>query len=257
MAIRITCPECAKVLQFSTQPPEGKKVKCPACSHAFAPKRDEEEEASDIQEKPSGKAKAPVKKTKDAELPRKKSRDEDSDDDSPKKRRRDESDDDDDDSEEDDEPVKKKKKKKKAGAGAILYWVYRGGSVLVLLVLLAILAWILLNPRRATLNDETVMPVALGETRSRTIEAISKSQKVNISATSVSGQFDIYVFLEKDQAEVEKEINRGKATAKLLASKLKTTQAELQVTVPANERAVVQLTSADGKKTDVNLKITN
>src|SRR5436190_2851218 len=75
--VRFTCPECDEVFKVSGEPAQGKKVKCPACKHAFVPTPDEEED------------------------------------------------------DEDDVPVKKKKKKKKPGGTNVLYWVYRGGSVVV------------------------------------------------------------------------------------------------------------------------------
>ena len=241
--VRLTCPECDKVFKASGEPSPGKKVKCPACKHAFVPTPDEDEDESDGEDEPRPKAKTSAKKNSA---------------DRPQKRRRDEDDEEeDDDNEEDDVPVKKKKKKKKSNAGAVLYWVYRGVSVLVLLVLLGVLAWVLLNPRRAALNDESVIPVAPFETQYKITNPVSKIQEVNISAKAISGQFDIYVYMEKDKAEAEEAIIGRKKTAKIVFSKLNTNEAERKVSVPANESAAIRLTSGDGKKAEVKLKLTN
>jgi hypothetical protein len=110
---------------------------------------------------------------------------------------------------------------------------------------------------RTKLNDESVVNVGAGESQYRMVEPISKEQKVNVSAKANSGTFNIYVFLEKDKAEAEKEIDKGKTGDKVLASKQKATDADLQATIPANQKAVVMLTSGDGKKAEVKLKISN
>jgi predicted Zn finger-like uncharacterized protein len=239
--VRLTCPECDEAFKAGAAPAPGKKVRCPACKHAFVPTLDDDEDESE--EQPRGKAKTTAIKANAA----------------PARKRRpdDEDEDEDDDGEDDDVPAKKKKKKKKAGAGAVLYWVYRGVSVLILLVLVGVLAWILFIRKPVILDRELVVAVAPTETQYRTIDAISKSQEVKISAKAISGQFDIQVFLEKDQTEVEGAMLRRQKTGKILDSGLNTKEADLKIQVPANESAVIRLSSGDGKKTEVKLKITN
>lgn len=105
------------------------------------------------------------------------------------------------------------------------------------------------------LNEDLLVKLEPGVTEYRSIDPITKEQKVNVSAKSDGGQFDIYFFLAKDKAEVEK--NPAKAGAKLLGSKTKTTEATFSATVPANEMVTVSLVSADGKKSEVKLKLTN
>jgi predicted Zn finger-like uncharacterized protein len=248
--VRLTCPECDKVFKANGEPPPGKKVKCPACKHAFVPAQDDDnEEESENEEKPRGKAKTATKKT---------------DDDRPKKRRRDEEDDDEDDEDdgdeededEDDVPAKKKKKKKKSGGTSALYWVYRGATVVLLLVLMGVLAWILLI-RPSKVNIDVVVELTPADVQYRSYEPTSKSQEVNVSAQAISGQFDIYVFLEKDKAEVEAAIIARKKTAKILGSRPNTKDFDQKVSVPPNENAMVRLSSADGKKGEVKLKMSN
>jgi hypothetical protein len=109
------------VLRCSARPPQGKKIKCPACGHAFLPELDDDE-ATGIREKPSPLAKRSSRKIDDGdpdEKPRSKgSRDDDDDDGLPdRKRRRDEDDD------EDDRPIKKKRKKK---SGSVMIMIGLG-----------------------------------------------------------------------------------------------------------------------------------
>lgn len=109
---------------------------------------------------------------------------------------------------------------------------------------------------RTKLNEEKVVTVD-ATPRGLTIDPIKSAQTVKVSATATSGTINVYFFLAKDQAELENENFGGKAAGKLLGSKLKVTQADLSATVPANEAAVVLAASADGKKAEVKLKVTN
>ena len=123
---------------------------------------------------------------------------------------------------------------------------------LVLLLLLAVAGC------RTKLNQEKVVTVEAGDGSGLTIEAIKNAQTVKIAATANSGTFNVYCYLAKDKAEVENNSYGGKAAPKLLDSKLKViNQAELSANVPANEEAVVMITSGDGKKAEVKLKVTN
>jgi len=110
---------------------------------------------------------------------------------------------------------------------------------------------------RTRLQDVSTITVELADKKSRIIEAIKSDQTIKVSGTATTGQFDVQVFLEKDQADVEKDMDAGKKSPKLLAQKTKTTQADVTALIPANQVAVVMITSGDGKKAVVNLKITN
>jgi len=110
---------------------------------------------------------------------------------------------------------------------------------------------------RAKLNDESSTSVELMNQVFRTVDPISKAQKIHVNATASSGQINVYVFLKKDQAEVVKEVERSKPSTKILAQELKTAKATLSAEIPAKEEAVVMIMSADGKKADVKLKINN
>jgi hypothetical protein len=91
-----------------------------------------------------------------------------------------------------------------------------------------------------------------------TVNAIAKEQVIKVSAKAASGTFNLFVFLEKDLDAAETSILRNKPDeTKVLKHQLKTAEAELQATIPANETAVIYLLCADAKKAEVKLKITN
>jgi hypothetical protein len=96
-----------------------------------------------------------------------------------------------------------------------------------------------------------------GDLKYTMVDPISKGQKINVSAKTSDGKFNVYCFLEKDKADVEKDLYQKKVSAKVLAHELKTGGADLNATIPANETAVILLTSDETKNVEVKLKITN
>ena len=111
---------------------------------------------------------------------------------------------------------------------------------------------------KARLNSESTAKVELMDKHSTTVDPISREQKITVTATPTTGQYSVYLFLEKDKPTVEKEIDQNKEPAKVLDKALKTDKtATLSGQIPANERAVVLVTSGDGKKAEVKLRITN
>jgi cytoskeletal protein RodZ len=231
-------------------------VKCSNCGLPFAPARAKAKQRDEEDEDDIPKKKKRVQDDED---------DVDDEDEAPKKKKKkrkqeddeDEENEDVDDEDEDEEPrKKKKKKKKKAGASSALYWAYRGCSIVVLLGLVGVLIVVLVFWRgRPTLRQESTVDVEMGVSSFSFVDAISSNQNVKVTATA-GGEFNIYVFLQKDKAAIENELVGGKTPAKVLASKTKTSEATLSAPIPANEQAVVMVTSA-GKKVEVKLKITN
>ena len=107
------------------------------------------------------------------------------------------------------------------------------------------------------LNSESTVQVKPGDLKYTMVDPISKGQKINVSAKTSDGKFNVYCFLEKDKADVEKDLYQKKVSAKVLAHELKTGGADLNATIPANETAVILLTSDETKNVEVKLKITN
>jgi len=129
--------------------------------------------------------------------------------------------------------------------------------VLVCAFGVAVIAILLISRSgRVTLSDNTTIQVDPSQIKYRVLDPISSAQKIFVTAKS-SEPFNIYVFLEKDLAAVEKDIQADKASDKAITYRIKTDSANLEAMIPANEKAVVGLSSAGGKKTDVKLKITN
>lgn len=108
---------------------------------------------------------------------------------------------------------------------------------------------------RSRLISESKLTVEPNGKQHRSIDPISRERTVNIAATAASGQFSIFVFLEKDKSDAEKAIDANKTSPTILAQEPKTAKANLSATIPANERAIVLLKSSE--KTEVNVRISN
>ncbi len=109
----------------------------------------------------------------------------------------------------------------------------------------------------AKLDIEKTLEVTPNEAKMVIIEKINREQKVRVQWKSEGGAVNVDCFLEKDQKEVEGARLSGKKSDKVLASEEKKEEAELVVTVPANNEAVVMVSSASGKNAKVKVKLTN
>ena len=125
-SISVCCPKCEAILKLASQPPEGKKIRCPKCATAFVPADNEvADDANAIKAKPNRPAPAPASKSRKTRI------DDDETDESPRSRKpRAEKDDDEDDKprrskgkrnpdDDEDEGPRNKGKKKPAGKSGL------------------------------------------------------------------------------------------------------------------------------------------
>ena len=103
------------------------------------------------------------------------------------------------------------------------------------------------------LDDKRTVEVGPGETKFSFVDPIKSDQKITVTAKS-GAEFDIYLFLEKNQKTVETEVERGNATG-VLDKAIRATDAKLSATIPADETGTVMIQSK--KKASVNLHIKN
>lgn len=106
------------------------------------------------------------------------------------------------------------------------------------------------------LNYERTLDLEPGSIRSILLDALSGEIKATIVAKSPGVPVHVYIVLEKDREAAEESVLRGQKPEKLLASKEKTEDATLQVTIPAKTEFVVLLASAGKQKAEVKLKVT-
>ena len=120
----------------------------------------------------------------------------------------------------------------------------------------ALLAVLLLAfPSCQRLNYETAVDLSEGEVQSILVEAPKKEQKVSVTASSAGSPIDVYVVLDKDKEAGKQALLDRKKPASSLASKVKTREATLEATIPANTGFAILLGGAS-KSNHVTVKVT-
>ena len=110
---------------------------------------------------------------------------------------------------------------------------------------------------RTILNMEKTYDVGPGLSPEIKVDPVKSEQKIKVELTSSPHPVSVFVFLEKDRASAMDDIKRRKDPgAKVLASKENTQSWTQEVTVPADNSAIVFVTRAS-KDTKVTVKLTN
>jgi hypothetical protein len=107
----------------------------------------------------------------------------------------------------------------------------------------------------AKLNVNKTLDLDSDEVKAIDLPAEPKPQKVTVDFSSADGEVSVYVFKESDAKGEEGLLNAGANSKKALADKAGTS-GNLTVDIPENTATRVIVRSR-GKKTSVNLKITN
>jgi hypothetical protein len=110
---------------------------------------------------------------------------------------------------------------------------------------------------RTKLNVGSAFELNLGDNKRITVEPIKHEQKIKVTGTATGAPVNVYVYLSKNEAAADKEILAKKFTDVMLQKQEKTDSVNLEATIPANEAAVVRVSSAGAGKANVEIKITN
>ena len=119
----------------------------------------------------------------------------------------------------------------------------------------ALMLVLLVGCSRTTLNmSRSIDADNAGKTYD--LEATAAEQTIKVVATAEGGPIDVFIYLTKNKAAVEREIMTTKLV-NVLAEKQNAESVELQAKIPAKEEASVLVRSSTLKKTKASLKITN
>lgn len=88
------------------------------------------------------------------------------------------------------------------------------------------------------------------------LQAVKAEQKIYVDATATGGNIDVYVFLTKNKAAVEKDI-LAKKLGSVIAYAEDKESVSLQATIPGNEEASVWVKATTLKKPTVAVEIRN
>ena len=116
---------------------------------------------------------------------------------------------------------------------------------------------ILIAGCQPTLSFEKQYSLTPADIMALPIDPIGVEQTIHVAASSTDdAQFDIHVYLAKNEEAAEQEINSGSDSDMILAASTDTKNANLSAKIPANEEAVVRI-SARGKTVTVDVAINN
>ena len=119
----------------------------------------------------------------------------------------------------------------------------------------ALVLVLLVGCSRTTLNKSSSFE-AVKAGNAFYLEATAAEQTIKVVATAEGGPIDVFIYLTKNKAAVEREIMTTKLV-NVLADKQNAESVELQAKIPAKEEASVLVRSSTLKKTKASLKITN
>ena len=90
-----------------------------------------------------------------------------------------------------------------------------------------------------------------------TVDPIKSQQNIKVTGTATGASVNVYLYLNKNRTDAQKEILAKKLVSPFILAKVETTdEFNLEATIPANESAVVEVTRVN-KAAKVNLHITN
>jgi hypothetical protein len=91
------------------------------------------------------------------------------------------------------------------------------------------------------------------------VDAAKNQQTVKVTGTASGAPVSVFIYLEKNKDAAEKDILANKLVSQFIPTSVQKTEGEfsLETTVPADEKAVVQVYRASAKTAKVQIHITN
>jgi hypothetical protein len=111
---------------------------------------------------------------------------------------------------------------------------------------------------RTKLDMSSTIDVPM-EGKSYVVDAAKSQQIVKVTGTASGAPVSVYLYLEKNKDTAERDILANKLVSSVIPASVQKTEGEftLEATVPANEKAVVQIYRATAKAAKVQIHITN
>ena len=110
-------------------------------------------------------------------------------------------------------------------------------------------------PGCGKLHYESTVELGAGEVELILVDPPKREQQISVTVTSSGSPINVYVVLAKDKEVAKEALLNGQKPAASLAGKVKTQEATLEATVPANTGFVILLGGAS-KSSQVKVKVT-
>lgn len=108
-----------------------------------------------------------------------------------------------------------------------------------------------------SLHQHHTVTLEVGEISVFVLDAVGVEQTIRVTAKSPSAPVSVYVYLNENDAEVERKITLGKPSDLILSSAEKSEEIAIEAKIPANQEAAVRIMSASRETANVDLTITN
>ena len=107
------------------------------------------------------------------------------------------------------------------------------------------------------LSDERTLVLEIGEIRTLAIDPLEMEQTITVAANSPDGPFDVHIYLQEHEEQIERSITLGKAAENVIASHENTQEAMLEAMIPPNKEAIIRFYPTAREQTTVNITLSN
>ena len=108
-----------------------------------------------------------------------------------------------------------------------------------------------------SLHQHHTVTLEVGEISVFVLDAAGVEQTVRVTAKSPGAPVSVYVYLNENDAEVERKITLGKPSDLILSSAEESEEIAIDAKIPANKETAVRIVSRSREAANVDLTITN
>lgn len=107
------------------------------------------------------------------------------------------------------------------------------------------------------LSDERSLTLEIGEIRTLAIDPLDVEQTIEIVASSADGPFDVHIYHQEHEAQIERSLTLGKFAEHVIASHENTQETRLEATIQPKKTAIIRFYPSARKQTTVNVILSN
>jgi hypothetical protein len=107
------------------------------------------------------------------------------------------------------------------------------------------------------LSDEHSLTLEIGEIRTLAIDPLGVEQTIKVVASSPDGPFNVHIYPQEYEAQIERSITLGKLPEHVIASSENTRETTLEATIPPDKEAIIRFYPAARKQITVNVTLSN
>ncbi|MBI83193.1 MAG: hypothetical protein CMJ81_08360 [Planctomycetaceae bacterium] len=107
------------------------------------------------------------------------------------------------------------------------------------------------------LSDERSVTLEIGEIRTLAIDPLDVEQTIEVVASSADGPFDVHIYHQEHEAQIERSLTLGKPAKHVIASHENTQETRLEATIQPEKTAIIRFYPRARQQTTVNVSLSN